>query len=297
MPAKNSPTTTDEIVISRVFDAPRELVFQAWTDPVHLAQWWGPRGFTNPVCEWSARPGAKVHVVMRAPNGTDYPMAGAFREVVAPEKLVFTTGALDAAGQLMFEFLHILEFVAQGDKTKLTLRSRLVATTPGSERYTNGFKAGMSQSWEKLAELADELKARTVTSTRRLAAAPASVFQAFAQPQVLAQWWGPAGFTNRIDEFDLRPGGRWRIVMRAPNGTEYPNESEFLAVMPSARLVFLHLGPLHRYVMMMTFAPEGAGTRLTWHMLFDTAAECAKLAALIETANQENFDRLAGVLK
>src|ERR1700728_3834836 len=58
-----------EFVITREFDAPRELVFKAWTDPKYLAQWWGPRGFTNPVCEWDARPGREIYVVMRAPNG------------------------------------------------------------------------------------------------------------------------------------------------------------------------------------------------------------------------------------
>src|SRR5580692_63489 len=77
-----------EFVITREFDAPRELVFQTWTDPKHLAQWWGPRGFTNPVCEWDARPGLEIYVVMRAPNGARYPMGGEFREIVATEKLV-----------------------------------------------------------------------------------------------------------------------------------------------------------------------------------------------------------------
>src|SRR5258708_24804004 len=65
-----------EFGITREFDAPRELVFKAWTDPKHLAQWWGPRGFTNPVCEWDARPGREIYVVIRAPNGEPYPMGG-----------------------------------------------------------------------------------------------------------------------------------------------------------------------------------------------------------------------------
>jgi uncharacterized protein YndB with AHSA1/START domain len=109
MSTKNKATEDylgQEFVITREFDAPRELVFKAWTDAKYLAQWWGPRGFTNPVCEWDARPGKAIRVVMRAPNGTDYPMAGEFREVVAPERLVFTSGALDEKGKLLFEFLH-----------------------------------------------------------------------------------------------------------------------------------------------------------------------------------------------
>ena len=93
-----------EFVITREFAAPRELVFKAWTDPKHLAQWWGPKGFTNPVCEWDARPGGKIYDVMRAPNGADYPMGGEFREIVPPERLVLMCGALDAKGNSCLNF-------------------------------------------------------------------------------------------------------------------------------------------------------------------------------------------------
>ena len=141
-----------EFVITREFDAPRELVFQAWTDPKHLAQWWGPRGFTNPVCEWDARPGREIYVVMRAPNGARYPMGGEFREVVAPEKLVFTSGALDEKGEMLFEFLHTATFTEANGKTKLILRSRVTKTTDEANKYIGGFEAGMTQSLEKLVE-------------------------------------------------------------------------------------------------------------------------------------------------
>ena len=71
-----------EILITRTFDAPRELVFRAWTESSLLARWWGPRGFTNPVCEWDARPGGKIYIVMRAPHGAEFPMGGEVREIV-----------------------------------------------------------------------------------------------------------------------------------------------------------------------------------------------------------------------
>jgi uncharacterized protein YndB with AHSA1/START domain len=141
-----------EFIIMREFDAPRELVFAAWIDPKHLAQWWGPRGFTNPVCEWDARPGRKIYVVMRAPNAARYPMGGEFREIVAPEKLVFTSGALDEKGEMLFEFLHTATFTEANGKTKLTLRSRVTETAGEANKYIGGFEAGMTQSLEKLAE-------------------------------------------------------------------------------------------------------------------------------------------------
>jgi uncharacterized protein YndB with AHSA1/START domain len=144
--------TGREFIITREFDAPRKLVWQAWTDPKHLAQWWGPKGFTNPVCEWDAQPGKAIHVVMRAPDGTEYPMAGEFREVVAPERLVFTSGALDEKGKLLFEFLHTVTFVERKGKTKLTVQSRVIKTTAEANKYIGGFEAGMTQSLERLAE-------------------------------------------------------------------------------------------------------------------------------------------------
>jgi uncharacterized protein YndB with AHSA1/START domain len=85
-----------ELTITRTFAAPREQVWRAWTDPRHLAAWWGPEGLTNPVCEVDVRPGGSIHIVMRDPDGTDYPMRGEFREIVAPERLVFTNFAVDA---------------------------------------------------------------------------------------------------------------------------------------------------------------------------------------------------------
>jgi len=141
-----------EFVITREFDAPRELVFQAWTDPKLLAQWWGPKGFTNPVCEWDARPGGKIYDVMRAPNGAEHPMGGEFREIDPPERLVFSCGALDENGELLFEFLHDVTFVERKGKTKLTLRSRVTMTTAGANKYIGGFEMGMTLSLERLAE-------------------------------------------------------------------------------------------------------------------------------------------------
>lgn len=138
-------------VFTRELAAPRELVFQAWTEAKHLAQWWGPKGFTNPVCEWDARPGGKIYDVMRAPNGTDFPMGGEFREIVTPERLVFSCGALDEQGKLLFEFLHTVTFAEQSGKTKLTIQSRVTMTTPEANHYIRGFEMGMTLSLERLA--------------------------------------------------------------------------------------------------------------------------------------------------
>jgi uncharacterized protein YndB with AHSA1/START domain len=140
-----------EFVIAREFDAPRERVFQAWTDAQQVARWWGPRGFTNPVCDWDARPGQPIRVVMRAPNGTDFPMGGEFRECAPPERLVFTSGALDEAGNMLFEFHHTVLFAERSGKTAVTIISSVMKATAEANKYIGGFEAGMAQSLERLA--------------------------------------------------------------------------------------------------------------------------------------------------
>ena len=146
-----------EIELVRVFDAPRELVFRAWTDPQHLARWWGPEHFTNPVCEVDARVGGTLRIVMRAPDGNDYPMRGVFKEVVRPERLVFTNIAVDEEDQPILEGLTTVTFTEQGEKTKLTLRTRGTAVRPLAAQYLQGMEMGWSQSLTKLAALLPEL--------------------------------------------------------------------------------------------------------------------------------------------
>jgi uncharacterized protein YndB with AHSA1/START domain len=139
-----------ELTITRVFDAPRALVFCAWTDAKHLAQWWGPEGFTNPVCEFEARVGGRLRIHMRSPDGIIYPMEGEIRELVAPERFVFSSIALDAAGNPLLEGLTTVTFAEQDGKTILTLRTRAVAVVEYAAAYLQGMEAGWTQSIDKL---------------------------------------------------------------------------------------------------------------------------------------------------
>jgi uncharacterized protein YndB with AHSA1/START domain len=141
-----------EVVITRIFDAPRALVFKAWTDPKHLKRWWGPKVFTNPVCEVDARVGGAWRIVMRSPDGIDYPCGGVYREIVEPERLVFTNIATDKDGNPILDGLTTVTFADQGGKTKLTLTTRAVALVEYAAAYLQGMEAGWTQSLESLAE-------------------------------------------------------------------------------------------------------------------------------------------------
>jgi uncharacterized protein YndB with AHSA1/START domain len=151
--APHKPLAEREVTITRIFDAPRALVFKAWTDAEHLAQWWGPNGFTNPVCEIDPRVGGAIRIHMRSPDGAIYPMKGEIREIVAPERLVFTNIAVDAAGNPVTEGLTTVTFVEEGGKTKLTLHTRGAALVAQAVPYLQGMEYGWTQSIDRLAAL------------------------------------------------------------------------------------------------------------------------------------------------
>ena len=152
-PAKTAPYGEGTVTLTRVFDAPRALVWKAWTDPKMMAQWFGPRGFTNPVCELDVRVGGNLRIVMRGPDGNDYPMKGVFREVVAPERLVFTNIALDKDGNHLLEGETTVTFAESNSKTTLTLRTHAVGLVPIAPQMLAGMEAGWTQSIDKLEEL------------------------------------------------------------------------------------------------------------------------------------------------
>jgi uncharacterized protein YndB with AHSA1/START domain len=218
---------------------------------------------------------------MRAPNGTDFPMGGKFLEVVAPEKLVTTTGALDENGNLIFEFHHTLTLAEQTDgKTKLTMRSRLINVfSPEAFKYVGGFEAGMTQSLERLGELVSNTAGREIVITREFAAPRELVWEAMTNPKHVVNWWGPRGFSMTIEKMDFRVGGEWKHLMRGPDGANYPNHSVFKEIVMPARIVFSHGGrreggPGVNFVSTWSFEKLAADkTRVTIRMVFPSAAE------------------------
>lgn len=138
--------------------------------------------------------------------------------------------------------------------------------------------------------------AHAIVSTRWLPASREAVFAAFSDPARLAQWWGPAGFTNTFHEFDFRPDGRWRFTMRGPDGNGFEMDKRFDEVTPPRRIVLRHLQQGHDFSLIMTFAEKGNGTEVTWDMRFDDPVEAERLRAFLIPANEQNFDRLAAHL-
>jgi uncharacterized protein YndB with AHSA1/START domain len=150
---QTKPTATREVTLTRVFDAPRALVWKAWTDPKQMAQWWGPHHFTNPRCELDVRPGGAIHIDMRAPDGTVYPMGGHFDEIVPQERLVFTAVAQDNDGNALLESVTTVTFAEEGGKTRITVHANAVGLAPVAVQMLAGMEAGWTQSLERLGAL------------------------------------------------------------------------------------------------------------------------------------------------
>jgi uncharacterized protein YndB with AHSA1/START domain len=140
-----------ELTITRVYDAPRELVFRAWTDPKHMAQWWGPQHFTNRVEKMDVKAGGAWRIIMCAPDGAEYPCQGVYREIVPPEQLVFTNDAMDKDGNVIIGGFTTVTFAEQDGKTKLTVETRGTAKVGYAANYLQGMEAGWTQSLDRLA--------------------------------------------------------------------------------------------------------------------------------------------------
>ncbi len=142
-----------ELTITRLINAPRQRVWKAWTDPKQVAQWWGPRGFTNPVCEVDAKPGGKILIHMSG-FGMLAPMAGVFTEVVEQERLVFTNNAyFDASlSRILIEGVTTVTFADEGGKTRLTVHATVLKAAPEATQALAGMNQGWSEQIDKLEE-------------------------------------------------------------------------------------------------------------------------------------------------
>ncbi len=141
------------LVVTRLFDAPRALVFKAWTQPDQIARWWGPQGYVTIHCEMDVRVGGAYRFGMRSPEGIEQWKRGNIHDIVAPERIVFTFAWEDTDGRLGPELLTTVAFAEEGAKTRLTLRQTAFETVERRDSHGNGWTSTFERFADYLATL------------------------------------------------------------------------------------------------------------------------------------------------
>jgi uncharacterized protein YndB with AHSA1/START domain len=322
------------IIGTRVFDAPRELVFDVWTDPKHLAQWWGPNGFTTTTESFDMREGGAWRFVMHGPDGRDYQNRITYEEIVRPERIVYSHGGADDVEPVAFRSVVTFEDIG-GGKTRVTLKG----TFPSAQERARiireyGADKGMVQTLSRLGQYVDaqSRKDRTMnakpefamsqdkepvfTASRIFDAPRDLVWAAWTDPKHLARWWGPKGFTIVKCEIDLRPGGVFHYALKSPDGKVMWGKLTFREILPPKEMVVVvafsdEKGGVSRHPLssswplqtlsIMTFEEMGGTTKLTiqWSPLNPTAEERHTFAGGMEGMKQGwggTMDQLADYL-
>jgi uncharacterized protein YndB with AHSA1/START domain len=251
MSASAKPNSLPVVTFDRVFDAPRELMFRMWTEAEHLRRWWAPHDFTVPHAEFDARPGGKLRIDFRGPDGEVFPNYGEVREVRPFDRLVFTAEYRHGGDRLLVGSLVTVTFRDEGKKTRVTIRAEAYHAEPEAAASLAGMEEGWTQQLEKL-----ELEAifagrgdpkrlavalpdgRPYILMRRMLDGPRElVWTCMTQPQHFSRWWGPRGYTNEVTDFEPRVGGKWRVIQRNPEGEAFIFRGEFRELVAPERLV------------------------------------------------------------
>ena len=225
----------NELVISRVFDAPRDLVWKAWTDPRRIAVWWGPSGFGNTVKSMDVRAGGEWLFTMHGPDGTDYPSHVRYREVEAPSELAYLHGE---EGSHSFFQVRVSFAESAGAPGKTDVVYRMAFPTAEGKRLAvekYGAAEGLSQT---MGRLETYLRKPGLLLSRVFAAPRASVWYAWTDPIEMRKWWGPVRFTCPGARIDLRVGGSYLLGMRSPEGQEFWGTGIYKEIVPFERLVY-----------------------------------------------------------
>lgn len=307
-----------ELSITRIFDAPRERIWKAWTEPKYLKKWWGPKNFTAPVIKLDLRVGGKYLYCMRGPDGKDYWSTGVYREIVPMERLILTDSFADEKGNVVpashygmsgdwpFELLVTIKFEDLKGRTKMTLQH--IGIPKG--QMTDLTRAGWNESFDKLVEnivssdrtrIIAEPGKQEVVITRVFDAPRTLVFKAYTDPNLIPEWWGPKRFTTKIDKMDVKPGGLWRFVQRDTAGSKYAFHGVYHEILSPERIVdtFEFEGMPGRVSLeTATFEDLGGKTKMTTRSVFQTVEDRdGMLKEGMEEGVFETMDRLAELLK
>ena len=228
---------SNEIHLTRLYDAPVKVVWDAWNDPAQAAHWWGPRGFTITTHSKDLRPGGVWHYTMHGPDGVDYVNKTKYFEVVDQSRLVYDHGGNDEQKPM---FRVTVQFSAYKGKTKLDMTMAL--PNPEAAETTRKFikKAGGDSTWDRLDDyLVKEASGRERFVINRSFEAPIDlVYDMWTDPQHFSKWLPPTGFTMQFLRADIRPGGSTFYVMTDGGSVKMYGRAEYLEFERPHRIVY-----------------------------------------------------------
>lgn len=223
-PTTNNTATSDrEIVLTRVFDAPRSLVFEAWTNPEHLIEWWGPRGFTNTFHQADVRVGGEWRFTMHGPDGTDYENLIVYEEISPLDCIAYRHGSDGADASPDMDVVVTFEEV--GDRTRVELRIVVPSREDRDNLLNFGAVEGGQQTLDRLQDKLIRMAAATPVEagfciTRTFNAPRELMFKVWSEAEHLGHWWGPKETELHIERFDFRVGGMFLYRLTVPDGGE-----------------------------------------------------------------------------
>jgi uncharacterized protein YndB with AHSA1/START domain len=289
------PVVHGSFSIQREYEAPLARVFAAWADADLKARW-----FIGPPERWrlverklDLRVGGSELLHGQFDGGPSTIFRARYHDIIPDQRLIYVYD-MHHGGRHLSISLASVEFTAIS-RTRTRMAFTEQAVFLDGEDGTASRERGTAVHFDRLGSALDD--PHEIVSSRVLAAPRVAVFGAISDPAKLARWWGPQGFSNTFSEFDLRTGGAWRLVMRAPDGTEYPMLKEFIDVSPPERIVLEHRDPVHAFRMTMTLLDVGDLTQLVWSLRFESEAEAERVRPFVVAANEQNFDRLEAVLR
>lgn len=233
MAAKNK---SNELKISRIYDASVKAVWDAWTDPEQVAKWWGPRGFTLTTHSKDLKVGGVWKYTMHGPDGTDYPNKTVYHEVEKYSRLVYDHGATDETPPL---FRVTVQFAEVNGKTKMDMTMTLPNPEAAAETKKFIKKAGGNSTWDRLAEyLEKESTGKEKFVINRTFDAPmALMFEMWTNPKHLSQWLPPTGLKMEFIRSDIKPGGSTFYFMSGGDLKMY-GSMQYLEIQKPNRVVY-----------------------------------------------------------
>jgi uncharacterized protein YndB with AHSA1/START domain len=284
---------SNELKISRIYDAPVKAVWEAWTDTEQVARWWGPRGFSITTHAKDLKVGGYWSYTMHGPDGVDYPNKTLYHEVEKFKRLVYDHGGSDDRPPL---FQVCVEFEERGGRTHMEMTMTLASAELAREIAKHIKKAGGNATWDRLAEyLAKNLEGKEkFVINRSFSVSQEQMFEMWTNPDHFARWLPPTGFRMEFLRADLQKGGSTFYLMTNDAGVSMYGRAKYLEISKPDRIAYVQeFCDENENVSRHPFAPIWPEAMLTTVTLVDEGKGQTRVTITWEPHSVVNAEELA----